>query len=230
MRFGNPTGSRRGLRTTPRPPLLAPEGAEVVAAAPRERELLGQHLASGRGLDCERQREGRRPLLVADPVDGRPVATRRPSYEIVAAAVLRHPAPELHRGLSCRVTWYESSSVPPGRLGTRGGTLSLPDVIGQRFRLWLEGLTEIEGRGKVAAIARETGLDASFVSRLLSKDRQGYVTLRTIQEIAEHRRLTCWELLWCIENGISDLPPPPSAPRSRTRARPQLMRPPPRGR
>src|SRR4030095_14675343 len=97
MRFGNPPGSRRGLRTTPRPPLLAPEGTEVVAAPPRERRPPGQSLAPGRRLDRERQREGRRPLLIADPVDGRAVATCRPSYEIIAAAVLRHPAPELHR-------------------------------------------------------------------------------------------------------------------------------------
>jgi hypothetical protein len=88
-------------------------------------------------------------------------------------------------------------------------------VIDERFRLWLEELTDVDGRGRTAAIARETGLDPSFVSRLLRKDRMGFVTLRTIEEIAEHRGVKPWELLWCIERGISDPPPRPIATRSR---------------
>lgn len=80
------------------------------------------------------------------------------------------------------------------------------------FVRWLELQTDIEGRGRNSAIAREVGLDRTYVSRLLRGERVGHLTLETLEQVAEAKRCEPWEVLWCVCHQIADPPPPPPKP------------------
>lgn len=89
--------------------------------------------------------------------------------------------------------------------------------LSKEFVRWLELQTDEEGRGRVASIAREVGLERTYVSRLLRGQRMGQLDFATLERVARAKRCAPWEILWCVANQVADPPPPRLIPPPRTR-------------
>lgn len=80
-------------------------------------------------------------------------------------------------------------------------------MIEQKFVTWLRKLATVSGRGAQAEVAKLTGLDASYISKLWNKERAGQIGLDTIQRVADHMGVRASTVVWMVEEGTTDLPP-----------------------
>lgn len=80
-------------------------------------------------------------------------------------------------------------------------------MIERKFREWLQKQSIQTKGGTQKEVAERFGLSRSAVNRLLHNKRKGAIRLTTLEKMARARNWTVFELVYCIELGVSEPPP-----------------------